>query len=68
VSDVSDDTRRNFRVLSTARITAPSFDETAEICAIAAVVDTRSLVGTRNHCEGSVCNDKMKTLSEKCAI
>jgi hypothetical protein len=54
VSDVSDDPRWNFRVLSTAPITAPSFDETAGICAIVAVVDTRSLVGARNHCEGSV--------------
>jgi hypothetical protein len=41
-------------MLSTALITAPSFDETAGICAIVAVVDTRSLAGARNHCEGSV--------------
>jgi hypothetical protein len=41
-------------VLSTVPITAPSFDETAGICAIVAVVDTRSLAGARNHCEGSV--------------
>jgi hypothetical protein len=35
-------------------ITAPSFDETAGICAIVAVVDTGSLVGARNHCERNV--------------
>jgi hypothetical protein len=35
-SDVSDDPQWNFRV----RNTAPSFDETAGICAIVAVVDT----------------------------
>jgi hypothetical protein len=40
-------------VLSTAPITAPSFDKTAGIRAIVAVVDTR-LAGVRNHCEGSV--------------
>jgi hypothetical protein len=38
-------------VLSTAPITAPSFDETT---AIVAVVDKRSLAGATNHCEGSV--------------
>jgi hypothetical protein len=42
--------RWNFRVLSTA----PSFDETAGICAIPAVVDTRRFAGVWNHCEGSV--------------
>jgi hypothetical protein len=34
--------------------TAPSFEETPGICAIVAMVDTRSLAGARNHCEGSV--------------
>jgi hypothetical protein len=52
VSDVSD--MMEFRILSIAPITAPSFDETSKIWAIVAVVDTRSLAGTRNHCEGSV--------------
>jgi hypothetical protein len=41
-------------VLSTAPITVPSCDKAAGICPIVAVVDTRSLVGARNHCEGSV--------------
>jgi hypothetical protein len=31
-----------------------NFNETAGICTIVAVVDTHSLVGARNHCEGSV--------------
>jgi hypothetical protein len=31
-------------VLSTVPITAPSFDETARICTIVAVVDTRSVL------------------------
>jgi hypothetical protein len=39
--------RWNFRVLSTALITAPSFDETARIYAVVAVVDTHSLAGRR---------------------
>jgi hypothetical protein len=34
-------------VLSTAPITAPSFDETAGICAIVAVVDTRRVLRAR---------------------
>jgi hypothetical protein len=50
VSDVSEDPDG----ISTAPITAPSFDETARICITVAVVDTRSLAGARNHCEGSV--------------
>jgi hypothetical protein len=62
VSDVSDDPRWNFRLLSTAPITAPSFDETAGICAIVAVVDTRSLVGARNHYKGSVPETMLCTL------
>jgi hypothetical protein len=37
VSDVSD----GIRMLSTALITAPSFDKTAGICAIVAVVDNK---------------------------
>jgi hypothetical protein len=43
-------------VLSTAPITANSFDETSEfaLSVALAVVETRSLAGVRNHCEGSV--------------
>jgi hypothetical protein len=37
----------HFRVLSTAPNTAPSFDETAWICAIPAVVDTRRALRAR---------------------
>jgi hypothetical protein len=47
----------NFRVQSTAPITVPSFDETSEFAlyvAVPVVVDTCSLAGARNHCEGSV--------------
>jgi hypothetical protein len=39
--------RWNFRVLSTASITLPSFDETARICAIPTVVDTRRVLRAR---------------------
>jgi hypothetical protein len=45
----------NFRVLSTAPITAPSFDDTTGICAIRAVVDTRRVLpgrGVRGECSG----------------
>jgi hypothetical protein len=34
--------------------TAHSFDETSQFALSVAVVDMRSLAGTRNHCEGSV--------------
>jgi hypothetical protein len=39
---------------STVLITAPSFDETSEFALDVAVVDTQSLAGVINHCEGSV--------------
>jgi hypothetical protein len=47
-------TPMEFRLLSTAPITAPSFEETSEFALSVAVVDTRSLAGARNHCDGSV--------------
>jgi hypothetical protein len=37
-------------MLSTALITAPSFDETSGICAIVAVVDKRSVLRARGEC------------------
>jgi hypothetical protein len=44
----------NFRMPSTAPITAPCFDETSGICAICSSGWYVYLAGTRNHCEGSV--------------
>jgi hypothetical protein len=51
--------RWNVRVLSTAPITAPYFDETPAFALSVAMVDMRSLAGARNHCEGSVCEGKL---------
>jgi hypothetical protein len=44
--------RWNFRVLSTAPITEPPFDETAGICPIVAVVDTRRVLRARKPLRG----------------
>jgi hypothetical protein len=42
--------------------TAPSFFETPEFALSVAVVDTRSLAGAGNHCEGSVALRKQRLL------
>jgi hypothetical protein len=51
--------RWNFRVLSTAPITAPSFDETSGICAIVAVVECRVLRARETTARGE-CNGNHK--------
>jgi hypothetical protein len=43
-------------MLSTALITAPSFDETSRICAIVAVVDTRRVLRARETTARGVYN------------
>jgi hypothetical protein len=55
IHDVSDVSNDLYGIRAEYSADHSALDETAGICSIPAVVDTRSLAGARNHCEGSVC-------------